>query len=88
MIAPTEAQIFEDKVQRLKDDIWSRCQGQTISLIDIRTAMLQSWFGKVKGPHFTQALKELQETDQRIVQRSGGRTQDYTRFTFKNGESG
>jgi hypothetical protein len=80
---PTKEEIFTGKVNQLKESIWQTFRGRTASQIDIRTAMLNNWFGRVKNSHFTQTFKELEE-DKRIIKRSGAVAKPYTKFTFKS----
>ncbi len=81
-IDPTKEEIFNSKVEHLKNDIWKACQGKTLSRIDIYTSILNSWFGKIKSTHLTQALKDLQR-EGRILQIDGALSQDATLFTFR-----
>jgi len=80
--SPTEDGIFATLVGKLKEDIWQEFDGKQVSRLRIHEAMLRKWFGKVSSPHFTQALKEL-EDEEKITHRSGPRSDDYTEFTFK-----
>ena len=79
---PTEEQIFEDKVNSLKGDIWEQFQGKTDNRLNIHAAMLGKWFGKVKGAHFTRAIKEMR-TEGKIVRCSGRPSNAYTCLSFK-----
>jgi hypothetical protein len=81
-IDPTKEEIFNSKVEHLKNDLWKACQGKTLSRIDIYTSALNSWFGKIKSTHLTQALKDLQR-EGRILQIDGALSQDATLFTFR-----
>ena len=56
---PSKKEIFDDKVNRLKQTIWAKCQGQQLTRLDIYERVLPEWFGRIKSPHLTQALKEL-----------------------------
>lgn len=80
--SPTEDDIFATLMGKLKEDIWQEFDGKQVSRLRIHEAMLRKWFGKVSGSHFTQAFKEL-EDEGKITHRSGTRSDDYTKFTFK-----
>lgn len=80
---PTEKEIFDSSVEKLKEDIWKKFEGKTASRIDVHNAMLSKWFGRIKGPHLTRAFKEL-ERENKIVDRSGARSNDYAKFTFRS----
>ena len=80
---PKPEEIFLDKVDNLKEDIWRLYQGKTSLRIDIYTSILENWFGRIKGKHVTQALKDLQK-DGRILRTDGPMSQDRTRFTFRD----
>jgi len=79
---PTEEEITKAKVDELKADIWRKFQGKTARRLDIRTAMLEKWFGRVKGPHFTRAFKEMKQ-EGKITKHSGPVFDPNTYITFK-----
>jgi hypothetical protein len=84
---PTREQVFVKKVARLKRDIWELCKGEErIRRSELRVRLLtrKRWFGKVKGKHFTHALKELEE-EGLIIKRQGAPSSDNTLFTFRSG---
>lgn len=58
---PTEEKIFEEKVTQLKNYIWKKCKGQNLTRITIHARVLDIWFGRIKRPHMTQALKTLKD---------------------------
>jgi len=58
---PTEEKIFEEKVAQLKNYIWKKCKGQSLTRINIHAKVLDAWFGRIKTPHMTQALKALKD---------------------------
>lgn len=80
--APTENDIFAAVTARLKQDIWHEFAGKRVSRQDIHVAMLPKWFGRVNARHFTRALKELEEED-KITDRTGVPSGDYSRFVFQ-----
>ena len=81
-VDPTPEEIVQDKVKRLKEDIWKIGKEKTLSRVDIYTGILRNWFGKIKGTHMTQALKGLQQ-EGRIFRIEGPLSKDSTRFTFR-----
>ncbi len=58
---PTEEKIFEEKVAQLKNSIWMKCKGQNLTRINIHARVLDTWFGRIKTPHMTKALKALKD---------------------------
>ncbi len=80
---PTAEEIFQDKVTRLKEDIWLHCKGKQLSRIDIHVHILRKWFGKIKAPHMTSALNAL-KNDGRILEIGGNTSQDKTLFKFRD----
>jgi hypothetical protein len=79
---PTDDDIFSAQVVRLKEDIGQEFEGKQASRLRIHEAMLNQWFGKVSGSHFTRAFRELEEDEGKIANRSGPRSADDTEFTF------
>jgi hypothetical protein len=82
-IEPTPEEIFDAKVQRLKEEIWTLSRGKTISRIDIHTQLFEKWFGKMSRRHITAALQEL-VSDGRITKVDGQISNDYSKFTFRS----
>ncbi len=79
---PTTEEIFQDKVTRLKEDIWIQCKGKQLSRIDIQVSVLGKWFGKIKGSHITKALSALKD-DKRILESNGKISDEKTLFKFR-----
>lgn len=82
---PTKEEIFQDKVTRLADDIWSLCRGQYLSRVEVYERILPKWFGKLRSKHVTSALKKL-STDNRIVKITGAPSSRKTHFRFREQE--
>lgn len=82
---PSPEEIKEVKVKSLKEDIWTICKGQTLTRGDIHAKVLENgpWFGIVKGPHFTEALKALIQ-DGRIKGDPRPVSDDKTIFNFNS----
>lgn len=81
-IDPTVEEIFRDKVEHLKEDIWTQCKGKQLSRTSIHVNVLKKWFGKIKNPHITRALKELKD-DGRILESNGIISDERTLFKFR-----
>jgi len=79
---PTEEKIFEEKVAQLKNYIWKRCKGQNLTRINIHARVLDIWFGRIKTPHMTQALKALKDEGY-ILSVSGNISDEKAIFKFK-----
>lgn len=79
---PTVEEIFTAKVTQLKEDIWQKFRGKTASRLTIRQSVLEQWFGKSKGPHFTRAFQEMRD-EGRITKTVGQLSDDDTLITFK-----
>ena len=79
---PSEEELFLDKVTRLKEDIWSLCQGQELDRTKVYMLVWQKWFGKLKSKHVNEALKAL-IVDGRIIHASGAVSANYTKFQFR-----
>jgi len=79
---PTQQDISNDKVQRLKEDIWELCKRKNISRMDIHVKLLSNWFGEFKGTHLTKALQGLIE-DGQIVSKSGVPSNEKSTFQFR-----
>jgi three-Cys-motif partner protein len=58
---PTTADIFQDKVARLKESILIQCANKQLSRIDIYQQILLDWFGKLRATHMTKALNAMVE---------------------------
>ncbi len=80
---PTQEEIFKEKVDRLKKDIWKACKGRTLSRTDIYISIIQEWFGKVSGKHMNEALKDLKNSGH-ILKIDGAISQGGTNFTFRD----
>jgi hypothetical protein len=57
--APTEEEIFADKVQRLQEAIQEKCANERLTRDEIYERILRGWFGKIRSTHMTNALKAL-----------------------------
>lgn len=79
---PTPEKIFQEKVSHLKNDIVKKCKGRTLSRLNIHARILDTWFGRIRATHMTQALKNL-KNEGYILEMSGNISDDKTRFTFK-----
>jgi three-Cys-motif partner protein len=79
---PTEEEIFESKVEQIRNDIINSCEGKTISRNDIYLLILHKWFGRMAGKHLTRALNDLIESGY-ILNNTGAVSRAYTKFTFK-----
>lgn len=79
---PTKEKIFEEKVAQLKNYIWTKCKGQNLTRINIHAKILDTWFGRIKTPHMTQALKALKD-DGLILSVSGNIGDEKAIFKFK-----
>lgn len=80
---PSEEEILTKLVSDLKEDIWQIFAGKTATRETIHLKMLrQRWFGRIGKREMTRALKELEENDGRIVDRSGTRSDPHTKFTL------
>lgn len=84
MFDASPEEIFDEKVRYLKESILKQCQGQKLTRLQIHVKILTSWFGKIKGPHLTKALKSLVEEDQvaKIVGDKKTYSADSTLFSF------
>jgi three-Cys-motif partner protein len=60
---PTEKEIDDEIVARLKPDILRYCKGKTLSRLSVRaeTLVWRRWFGKAAAPHYTKALKQIEQ---------------------------
>lgn len=84
-IDPSAEELFQDKVTRLKKDIWIQCKGKQLSRTNIHVSILEKWFGKIKAPHMTTALNEL-KNDGRILEFSGKISDEKTLFKFRSSD--
>lgn len=84
-VDPTQEEIDRHKAERLKEAIWEAGKGKTLNRIQIYTAILSSWFGKITSKHLSEALKSLQQ-EGRILKIDGPPSQDTTRFTFRKSD--
>ena len=70
-IGITREEIFNEKVDRLKFDIYSSFRGKTIEREELHYELMcldKGWFGRIGRRHFTQALKDLlNETPPKIL---------------------
>ncbi len=78
---PTPEEIFESKVDLLKEDIWQACQGKTMARLAVHAEVMPRWFGLITKRHVTATLKALQ-SDGRITQVTGALSGDETLITF------
>ena len=74
--------LLPPKEDELKEDIWQSFKGKSVSRFIIREAMLQKWFGRVKGTHFTNVLNDMKD-EGLIINLSGPPSQDDTLIVFK-----
>jgi three-Cys-motif partner protein len=81
--APTEEEIFEEKVTLLLEAIWNTCKGKKLSRPEVYERIWSEWFGKIRSKHFNDAIKRLQNDD-RIVESTGAPSDPKTVFTFRN----
>ncbi len=79
---PTEEQIFSDKVERLKEDIWASAKGKVLSRDKVYMSILSKWFGRIKGKHMNTALRFLKE-DGRVYKIDGTVSDARSRFYFR-----
>ena len=79
---PDPDEIFEHKVSQLKDHIWQIFKGRTSNRLRIHAELLPDWFGRVKGKHLTQALREMEEEGS-VTKRTGASSHPYSQFTFR-----
>lgn len=82
VLDPTEQEVFDAKAKAIEKDIWNSSQGKKLSRLDIHVQLLSTRFGIIKGPHITQALKNLQKAGY-IVHADGQFSNDATVFTFR-----
>lgn len=80
---PSKEEIFQNKVDQLKHDLAESFRGKSPTLLELRHAMLDKWFGEIKGPHFTRALKQMKR-DGQIISRSGRWSDHMTMFAFES----
>lgn len=79
---PSEEDIFNDKVSRLKESIWDACHGQVLSRTDIYALIWQDWFGRIKSRHMNSALRSL--VDGGMITNNPRRISgNYTKFHFR-----
>lgn len=81
-IEPTEEEVVQAVVDQLIPDIMVRFNGQESTRLEIRAALLEEWFGRSKGTHFTRAFKQMEESG-KILGRSGPYSDDDTEFKFE-----
>ncbi len=85
---PSDEEISKFKAEELIQDIWRLCSGKQLDRLEIYMKLLNSdkkkWFGRFSGAHLNLALSIMEsETNPRIVQRTGAKSQDKTTFKFK-----
>jgi hypothetical protein len=78
---PTAEQIFEIKVKSLCADLKQRCAGKKVSRNQLHAALLDSWFGKIKTLHVSEALRQLKK-EGIIFELSGNLSDGRTMLTF------
>lgn len=84
MIEPSQEDIFNEKVSQIQEEIVKAFSGKIASRDQINARLIfppGEWFGRIKGPHLTAALKGLIEADKATASStriSNGKTQ----FTF------
>ncbi|MBA3947567.1 MAG: three-Cys-motif partner protein TcmP [Herpetosiphonaceae bacterium] len=79
---PTGEELFKSKVADLKNVIWQVCKGESLTRREIQARAIGRRFGIIKGPHMTQALKEL-KNEGVIVHSNGILSDDQTVFQFR-----
>jgi len=77
---PSESEIFDGKVGRIREQVLITWAGKSVSRRDIHADLVvnNGWFGSIKGKHLTKALREL--TDGGQVKKSGAISDDRTIF--------
>ncbi|MHB0923723.1 MAG: three-Cys-motif partner protein TcmP [Bellilinea sp.] len=85
---PSDEEISKFKAEELIQDIWRLCSGKQLDRLEIYMKLLNNdkkkWFGRFSGAHLNLALSIMEsETNPRIAQRTGAKSQDKTAFKFK-----
>ncbi|MBI2333933.1 MAG: three-Cys-motif partner protein TcmP [Chloroflexi bacterium] len=80
---PSKEEIFQSKVNAIKEEILTEFKGRTVSRTAIRLFLMRNWFGRIKGSHVTKALNQL-HSDGRILNKVGTFSKDDSEFTFGN----
>ena len=84
MIEPSQQDIFNEKVSQIQDEIVKEFSGKVASRDQINAYLIfppREWFGRIKGPHLTAALKGLIEAGKATAS-SGMISHGKTLFTF------
>lgn len=82
-LEPSESEVMQQKVDELKHEIWQVCKGKQLTRQEIHASLLEKWFGQIKNPHVTHALKQMSEPkDGRVLRSTGAISKDDTIFTF------
>jgi len=81
--APSEQEIFQEKVFLLAESMWTACKGRKLSRPQVYAQVWAEWFGKIRSKHFNDAIKLLQD-DGRIIEATGSPSNPKTVFTFRN----
>jgi three-Cys-motif partner protein len=85
---PIDEEISKFKAEELIQDIWRLCSGKELDRLEIYMKLLnydkKKYFGRFSGAHLNLALSIMEsETNPRIAQRIGTKSQDKTTFKFK-----
>lgn len=80
---PTEQELFDATVGRLRDEVWLIGRGNTKSRRAIHAEIISQpdWFGTFKAKHMTKALERL-EKERKILNKTGTLGKEETVVTF------
>lgn len=81
----TEKQVFEGKVQQLKQAILQLSKNKPLSRIDLHYELMlndKKWFGKIGRKHLTQALRDLLSESPTKISSKGTPGKDESIFTI------
>jgi three-Cys-motif partner protein len=86
IIDPSPKEIFEAKVQDITKYMTTagrhaQGNGHSLTRLDLHALLLEHHFGQIKGPHVTEALRQLVK-DGIILSHDGALSDDNTRITF------
>lgn len=56
-----ESDVMKEKSEKLAVMIYQKFRGQTRLRKELHCGVLDTWFGQIKGPHMTHAIKILQK---------------------------
>lgn len=82
---PSEEEIFNSKVEELKEEIWRKYRGKREMRRNIHAHLVTEsrWFGKMKAPHMTRVFKELSNPiNRKIISKTGNFGDEDAIFTF------